>query len=69
MRIFAAPKLEPDRVIVMVDGDLKYDFYLWDLMEMDQPQGEVVDIYMHPDAAADFQRWQREELEKMRRLN
>lgn len=69
MRIHAAPLLEPGRVIVMVDGEVVHDCSLHEFMDVEQPKGKSVDIYMNPDDAQNFHEWQIEDQAAQRRLN
>lgn len=69
MKIHAAPKLEPGRVIVIADGIVVHDCWLWELMQVEYPTGKSVDFYLSPNDAQDFQAWAEEDEKRRRRMN
>jgi len=62
--VYAAPHLEADEFVVMLDGELiaHGKIHELDLMEMRESFSTPgVEIHLHPDVAAEFQQWLREQ--------
>lgn len=67
MRIHAAPKLAPGRIMVIEDDIAVIDGKLADLIQDDGEDGVNFDVYLHPDDVAGFiEKWCPDQMSRRR---
>lgn len=60
--VYAAPHLDCDEVVVVLDGELVAHGKIADIRDMREAFSTPgAEIHLHPDAVADFARWVREQ--------
>ena len=68
-KIVSDAQLQRDRLIVLADGEIVHDGWLWEWISAEQPQAAHVEYRMHPDDAKAMQAFDRQEREVKRRSN